>query len=148
MGKKGKMHGRDMRHSVKREIMKHLYPVEMVRHHATEIGLTAKQIDRIHKVVSSVGAEIDRMKWDVEPQTRKLTELVKNGASKEQIYKQLDVILKYENKIKKKSLGLLIVIRDVLTPAQREQLDGIKTAKKADRGPGASRKSGRHHGRM
>ena len=58
--------------------------------------------------------------------TRALVKLVEKGATKDDIYTQMDQVFKYENKIKKKHLGLMIVIRDILTKKQKKYLDDIK----------------------
>jgi len=107
-------------------ILKHLYPLEMVRRHADEIELTEEQMEKLRDVVTSVNAEVEQLKWDLAKSSRKLVKLVERGATKEQVYAQMDVIFKFENKIKKKHLGLMIVVRDILTKQQRSKLDDIK----------------------
>jgi len=138
--------GRGQGRGFRDEVMESLYPVELVREHAGEIGLTDEQIEKLRKLVSDVRNEIDQLQWDLEREHRKLVELVKKGASKEEIYAQLEVTFGYENKIKKKHLGLLVVVRDVLNAKQRAQLDQIKAEReqeqerwrdaRPDRGPG------------
>lgn len=129
-------------------VMKYLYPLEMVRRHAEEIDLTDEQIEKLREVVTSVNAEVEQLKWDLAASSRKLAKLIEEGATKEQVYEQMDVIFKYENKLKKKHLGLMIVVRDVLTKKQRGKLDDIKEeARKAQgqaRGPaqGQGRRGG------
>jgi Spy/CpxP family protein refolding chaperone len=117
----GMDHG-GMRHALK----KHVYPIEMVRRHAEELNLTDAQIEKLRKVVTDVNAEMEQLKWDLSAQTRALVKLVEGGATKDDIYAQMDRVFKYENKIKKKHLGLMIVIRDVLTKKQKKYLDDIK----------------------
>lgn len=107
-------------------ILKHLYPLEMVRRHADEIELTEEQMEKLRDVVTSVNAEVEQLKWDLAKSSRKLVKIIENGATKEQVYAQMDVIFKFENKIKKKHLGLMIVVRDILTKQQRSKLDDIK----------------------
>jgi Spy/CpxP family protein refolding chaperone len=120
--------------AARRELMDHLYPVELVRAYAEEIELTPKQIEKLRKVVSDVQTELEQLKWDVTRETQKLMRLIAKGGSKDQVYAQLDQVFKYENKIKKKQLGLMIVIRDILTKKQREQLDKVKAEHFAARG--------------
>ncbi len=127
-------HGKGMRGSVRRELMEYLYPIGLIRHYSTDIKLTDEQVGKLRKVVTDVNGEIERLKWDVEKEAQKLTDLVKNGASKEQVYRQMDVVFKYENKIKKKHLGLMIVARDILTKKQRAHLDKVKEEYKGSRG--------------
>lgn len=118
--------GLKMKAAARRELMEYLYPVELVRAYADEIKLTPTQIEKLRTVVNDVQAELEKLKWDVARETQELMKLVAKGATKEQVYDQLDQVFKYENKIKKKQLGLMIVIRDILTAKQREQLDQVK----------------------
>jgi len=131
---------------MRRELMESLYSVELIRAYMTEIKLTEEQVEKLRKIVSDVRNEVDRLEWDLQREGGKLVELVKKGATKEEIYAQMDVIFGHENKIKKKHLGLLIVVRDVLNAKQRTQLDKIKAdleneharwrEARPDRGPG------------
>ena len=142
----GPRQGRGQGRGLHSEIMENLYPVELIRESATEINLTDEQIEKLRKIVSDVRNEIEQLEWDLERENRKLVELLKKSASKEEVYAQLDVMFGYENKIKKKHLGLMIVVRDVLNAKQRGQLDKIKAEMEGnrerwrearpDRGPG------------
>ena len=122
------MGGKEMglRQGTRIELYRYLYPVRLVRRHASDLKLTDKQIDKLQKVVSRAQGEIERLKWDVERASQKLVDTVRKGGTKEQVYKQLDQVFKHENKIKKKHLGLMIAVRDILTVQQREYLDTIK----------------------
>jgi Spy/CpxP family protein refolding chaperone len=122
-GKGGPPQGGD---AVRFELMKHLYPIELVRHFAAELDLSEAQVNQLRKLVKDVQIEIEDLKWGLSKETRALLEMVADGATKEQVYAQLDKIFVYENKIKKKQLGLLICIRDVLTKKQRKVLDKVK----------------------
>jgi Spy/CpxP family protein refolding chaperone len=126
MGMKQKGHG--MGHGkMRHELMEYLYPVELIRHFATELKLTDDQIKKIRKVSIDVSAEVENLKWDIEHEAKVLLDIVKDGGSKEKVYAQMDNVFKYENKIKKKHVGLMIVLRDILTKNQRNYLDGVKT---------------------
>jgi Spy/CpxP family protein refolding chaperone len=118
---------------MRRQILESLYPVELIRERAADIKLTDEQIEKLRKLVADVRNEIDQLEWDLQREGGKLAELVKKGATKEEIYAQMDVIFGFENKMKKKHLGLLIVVRDVLTAKQRAQLDKIKADLAAER---------------
>jgi Spy/CpxP family protein refolding chaperone len=111
---------------LRHELMESLYPIELVRAYMTEIKLTDEQVDKLRKLVSDVRNEVEQLEWDLQRQGQTLVELVKKGATKEEIYAQLDAMFVNENKIKKKHLGLMIVVRDVLNAKQRAQLDKIK----------------------
>jgi Spy/CpxP family protein refolding chaperone len=124
---------------MRRELMESLYSVELIRAYMTEIKLTDEQVEKLRKIVSDVRNEVEQLEWDLQREGGKLVELVRKGATKEEIYAQMDVIFGHENKIKKKHLGLLIVVRDVLSAKQRGQLDKIKADLEKERekwGPG------------
>ncbi len=122
--------------TVKRELMQYLYSVHLIKQYATELKLTEPQVEKLQKVVNDVNSEVENLTWDLERESKKLSELVKNVAKKEAVYAQMDRIFKYENKIKKKYIGLLIVVRDILTPAQRTFLDGVRAKHEKRRGRG------------
>jgi Spy/CpxP family protein refolding chaperone len=106
--------------------MEHLYPVHLVRHHAEELKLSDSQLQKLREVVLRVKGEIERLKWDLEREAQKLMQLVAKGAKREEIYAQMDRVFAHENQIKKKRLGLMISVRDILNSKQRKQLDKIK----------------------
>ncbi len=134
---KGKHGQRDgLRGSVRHDLMRYLYPIGLIRHYASDIKLTETQTKKLRKVVTEVNAEIETLKWDVEREAQKLLDLVKNQASKDAVYAQMDLVFKYENKIKKKHLGLMIVARDILNKKQRKFLDEVKDEFMKRRGHG------------
>ena len=120
---------------VQRVIMEQYYLPEMVRDFADELKLTDDQVDRLRKATSDARTETDQLEWDVSRENRKLAKLLRDGATKEQVYAQMDVVFSFENKIKKKMLGLLIVVRDVLTVQQRGLLDKLKADWDRGHGP-------------
>ncbi|MDD5309075.1 MAG: Spy/CpxP family protein refolding chaperone [Deltaproteobacteria bacterium] len=134
--------GPGMRDEARQEIMEQLYPIGLVKAHKDELKLTDEQVDKLRKLVRDARAEVGQLMLDVQKESEKLVDLLRAGASKEQVYAQLDRIFPIENKIKKKHLGLLICVRDVLTTEQRKALDMFKRSD-ADRGW-----PGRGHGRM
>jgi Spy/CpxP family protein refolding chaperone len=130
--------GMGMRQGTRLELFRYLYPVKLIRRHSADLKLTDKQVQRLQKVVGDVQGEIEKLKWDVERESQKLIAIIKKGGTKEQVYKQLDRVFKYENKIKKKHLGLMVVVKDLLTPKQREYLDKVKETNMERFGGGSS----------
>ncbi|MCP4605951.1 MAG: hypothetical protein GY847_36465 [Proteobacteria bacterium] len=128
-----------LRGSVRRDVMHYLYPIGLIRRYSTDLKLNEQQTQKLRKVVTDIKNEVENLKWDVERESQRLLDLVKNGATKEEVYKQMDVVFRYENKIKKKHLGLMIVARDILTEKQQKLLDEIKAEHGSDHG-------WRHHG--
>ena len=141
------MHRRGMHDKLQRKLLKSLYPVRLVRRYAEEIKLTDAQMQKIRKIVTDVRAEVDQLQWDLEDATRKLIQLVDSNGTKEQIYTQMDRIFKYENKIKKKHMGLMIVVRDILTADQKAALDKIKQENRQQKIEKRKTKKGKRMGR-
>ena len=115
-----------LRQATRLALFQHLYPIRLIRQNAQEIGLTDRQTKRIQQVVSAARSDIEKRKWDYARETKKLTELVEQNASKNKVLKQMDVLFEYERQIKKQHLGLLIDVKYILTPKQRKQLDAIR----------------------
>jgi Spy/CpxP family protein refolding chaperone len=126
MGKGMRGEEMGMRKAVRLELFQYLYPVRLIRRHSADLDLTDKQVEKLQKVVGAVQGEIEKLKWDVDRETQKLLDVVREGSTKDKVYKQMDRVFKYENKIKKKHLGLMIVVKDILTPKQRAYLDRVK----------------------
>ncbi len=126
MGKGMRGEEMGMRHSVRLELFQYLYPVRLIRRHSADLDLTNKQVEKLQNAVGAVQGEIEKLKWDVDREAQKLLDVVREGGTKDKVYKQMDRVFKYENKIKKKHLGLMIVARDILTPKQRAYLDRVK----------------------
>jgi Spy/CpxP family protein refolding chaperone len=125
---------------IRGEMMKHLYPVELVRRHADEIELSESQYEKLRSTVVKVKGEVEKISWDMDREAQKLVDLVAKGAKSEEIYAQMDRVFEYENKIKKLHLGLLLSVRDILTDKQRKQLDQIRQQRRGGEGaPGARR---------
>jgi ACT domain-containing protein len=126
------------------EMMRYLYPVHLVRHHADELGLSNAQYRKLRDVVTRVKGEVEQLNWDLDREARKLLKLLAAGASREQIYAQMDRVFQFENQIKKKHLGLMISVRDILNRKQRQQLDKIKEEQGFGEGrPGRGNRSGK-----
>jgi hypothetical protein len=142
-----RMGGGDGPHGIRREMMKHLYPVELVRSHADEIKLSDSQYEKLRSTVVKVKGEVERISWDMEREARKLLALIEKGAKIKEIHAQMDRVFEHENRIKKLHLGLLLSVRDVLTAKQRKQLDSIKQQHQPGKGApkpgkGKGRKTG------
>jgi hypothetical protein len=135
-GREGRQEEMGLRGPAGQDLMEYLYPVDLIRRYSTDIKLTDNQIKQIHKIMTGVGDEVEQLKWDLEKEAQKLVDLVKAGESKSKIYVQMDKIFAVENKIKKKHLGLMIDVRDILTKAQRDFLDKVKSETQGPFPPG------------
>ena len=74
--------GMGLRQATRLALFQHLYPIRLIRQNAQEIGLTDRQTKRIQQVVSAARSDIEKRKWDYARETKKLTELVEQNASK------------------------------------------------------------------
>lgn len=136
-----------LRGAISKEIMDHLYPVGLVRRYAKDLNLTDNQTKKLRNIVTKVHSEVENLKWDVDRESQKLGDMVSRGASVNQVLKQMDVVFRFENSIKKKHLGLLIAIRDILTAEQKKFLDAVKESSRGKgEGPVGYRYRQRHRG--
>jgi Spy/CpxP family protein refolding chaperone len=110
----------------------HLFPPELILQYQEEIQLTDGQREKIIGFVTEMQAAEPEAKAELEGHRRKLADLLR----KEQI--DIDAVLGELEKIQRKqaeqarrNIRLLLEIRKVLEPAQRERLSSFKKA-----GPG------------
>jgi Spy/CpxP family protein refolding chaperone len=133
-----------------RELAEVLYPVGLVRRYSHEIKLTQEQMKRLRELVTTTSAKVEAIKWDLESESGKLTDMVRAGEGKPKVEQQLGKVLSLENTLKTKHLSLLLDVRDALTQAQRQQLDKVKAEffashpgkGRRNMGPGYGRRGG------
>ena len=127
---RGMKHGKDAGH---RMVMRHLYPVELVRRKGAEIGLSDAQRQKLKKLVLSRKSEIQSLEWDVSERAQSMERLLESGAARQKVMDTLDGLLKVERKIKRKHMALLLSVRDLLTADQRNKLDALKKERRKHR---------------
>lgn len=104
-----------------------LFTANQVFQHRFTISLSDQQAEKINKINSQNSSEFSEMKWDLDEATGKLRKMLQETkVNTEEISKQMDLILKLENSLKRKKLLTLVAIKNELSVTQQKQLQELK----------------------
>jgi Spy/CpxP family protein refolding chaperone len=113
------------------EFAKHLFPPELVMQHQQSIRLTPEQRTSITKEIRDLQLKVIELQWKMQDEAQKLTELVQGSKVDEaQTLAQVDRVLGIEREIKRAHMGLLVRIKNLLSPDQQGTLAGLRDAKR------------------
>ncbi|EAZ82327.2 TonB-dependent receptor [Algoriphagus machipongonensis] len=102
---------------------KNLYSADKVMKMREELDLTDSQVANIKKAYSKNAGEFSTLKWDLDEETEKLKSLIdQSKIDQTAVQKQMDVVLKLENQLKKMQLDNLVAIKNELSSEQQELL--------------------------
>lgn len=103
-----------------------LFPVELIMQHQQALALSEEQKNFIKAELRKTQARLTELQWDVQDGMEKLTTLMKQDEVDEaQALTQLDKVLGVEREIKRTHIGLLIRLKNKLTPEQQTRLREI-----------------------
>jgi Spy/CpxP family protein refolding chaperone len=89
--------------------------------------LTPEQQTALREEMQKMMAQFTNLQWQQSAETEALATLVaKDRPDEKEVLAQLDKLLNIENQIKRLHTGLLIRIKNALTPEQQAQLRRIK----------------------
>lgn len=110
-------------HSGQDLFQRNLYSADKVMEMREELDLTDAQVANIKKAYSKNAGEFSTIKWDLDEASVKLKNLI-NVPKIDQaaVQKQMDVVLKLENQLKKMQLDNLVAIKNELTEEQQKKL--------------------------
>lgn len=109
------------------QIGKAFFPPELVMQNQQAIALTEAQRNSISKEMQNAQSEFMNLQWELEKESEMFKTLIqKEKPSEADVLGQLDRMLSIENKIKKRQIGLLIRIKNLLSHEQQETLQKIK----------------------
>jgi len=104
-----------------------MFPPRLVMRHQDAIALGAEQRDRIKQAMTETERSLVDLRWALEAELEKLAQLLDADAVDEAAaLAQADRVMQAEQRLKKAHLTLLIRIKNVLTPAQREKLQALR----------------------
>ena len=107
-----------------------LFPPELVMQHQEEIGLSDAQRAAIQKELVAAQAKFTDMQWRMTGDMEKLARLLAAGPVDEtKALEQLDRVLSAEREVKRTQIGLLVRIKNVLTPAQQAKLMQLRQSR-------------------
>jgi Spy/CpxP family protein refolding chaperone len=107
--------------------LKQLFIPALVMAHQHEIDLTAAQRDAIAKDMSETQKKILELRWGLDEKSEELEKLLAADKIDENAaLARAAAVLDVEREIKQTHLGLLIRIKNLLTPAQRAKLAELR----------------------
>ena len=102
---------------------RNLFPPEVIMQHQNAIGLTPEQQSALREEMQKMMAQFTDLQWQQSAETEALAALVrKEKPDEKEVLTQLDRLLNKENQIKRLHTGLLIRIKNALTPEQQAKL--------------------------
>ena len=110
--------------------LEYVFPPELVMRYQSEIALTSDQQKAITRIMAETQAKLVELQWKSEAAMQALTKaLQKDAVDETAALAQWDQLSGVEQQIKKMHLGLLIRIKNQLTPSQQEKLRALRPAR-------------------
>ena len=107
-----------------------LFPPELVMQHQGEIGLQESQRAALQSAIQQAQAKFIDSQWKLSAEGEKLGRLLQGATVDEtQALEQVDRILALEREVKRAQMGLMVKIKNTLTPAQQSKLRELREAR-------------------
>jgi len=103
-----------------------LFPPELIMQHQQTLGLSEEQKSFLKAELRKTQTRLTELQWDLQEEFEKLAALIKQEQVDEaQTLTQLDKVLSLEREVKRTHIGLLIRVKNKLTPEQQGRLREI-----------------------
>lgn len=110
-----------------RDMGGNFFPVDLVMRNQQAIGLSAEQKETIRTAMQKNSPQFGELQWQLSSEEESLNALVKEQkADIDKVLAQLDKVLALENEMKRLQLGLMLAIKNTLTPEQQAKLAEMK----------------------
>ena len=104
-----------------------LFPPELVMQHQGEINLQDSQRSALQTAIQQAQSKFVEVQWKLSAEGEKLARLLQNATVDEtQVLEQVDRILALEREVKRAQMGLMIRIKNTLSPAQQAKLRELR----------------------
>lgn len=104
-------------------IGENLFPPDLVMSHQQAIGLDENQKTSIRSEILKTQTRFTELQWQLQDAMESLGSLLKsNTVDEQQVLAQLDKVLNSEREIKRAQVGLMVRIKNKLTPEQQARL--------------------------
>lgn len=114
--------------------LRQLFPPSLIMRQQGDIGLTPAQRDAITTEMAEAQKAVLDVRWQLEEKTAGLTKLLAaDKVDEAAALAQADEVVKLEDRLKRIRLGMLIRIKNVLTPAQQEALRKVQAEEPPER---------------
>jgi Spy/CpxP family protein refolding chaperone len=118
--------------------LEQLFVPEQVMRYQQDIGLSDEQRAKITAAMGETQKQLIDLQWQFEGESKKLTDMLAAPTVDEAaVTAQADKVMNLELQMKRTHLGLLIRIKNVLTPEQQSKLKALRA--KDPRPPGPPR---------
>ena len=109
------------------DIAQNLFAPEFVFKYRDAIGLDVAQSKSLKDLVQKAQGRFLDLQWDMQSETGKLAQLLRLPKVDEAgALAQVDKVLGMEREVKRAQISLLIEIKNLLTPAQQQQLFDLR----------------------
>jgi Spy/CpxP family protein refolding chaperone len=109
-------------------IGENLFPPDLVLQQQQAIALTAEQRDSVQSAAEKTLPRIQETEQRVREEVQKLASLIaKDRVDETAVLAQADSLASAERELRRTQLGLLVSIKNKLTPEQQTKLKGLKT---------------------
>jgi hypothetical protein len=110
-----------------------LYPPDLIMERQGELALTAAQRAAIVKEADVGQSEIHKLKWDLEAEKEKLVKMLDaEKVDEAKTNEAAAALMKKENEIKSAHLGMLVRVKNLLTPEQQKKLRAAREAERCE----------------
>jgi Spy/CpxP family protein refolding chaperone len=107
-----------------------LFPPELVMQHQAELGLTDTQRNALMTAIQQAQSKFVETQFKLAGEGQKMVGLLQGASVDEaQTLEQVDRILSMEREMKRAQVGLLVRIKNTLTPAQQAKLMQLRQGK-------------------
>jgi Spy/CpxP family protein refolding chaperone len=106
---------------------RNFFPPELVMQHQGEIGLQDAQRAALTSAVQQAQGKFMDVQWKLSAEAEKMGRLLQPAQVDEtQVLEEVDRILALEREMKRTQIGLMVRIKNTLTPAQQAKLTEIR----------------------
>lgn len=104
-----------------------LFPPELVMQHQGAINLQESQRAALQAAIQQAQAKFLDLQWRLTGEGEKLARLLQGATPDEaQVLEQVDRILGFERDLKRTQIGLMVKIKNTLTPVQQAKLAELR----------------------
>lgn len=104
-----------------------LFAPNVILEHKAELALSKQQFTEIRRVVVDVQASVAEYEWDIaEAYQDIMAELDKTPIDEALVLEHVAAALRAENEVKKLQVGMLVQLRNLLTPEQVAYLESVR----------------------
>ncbi len=107
--------------------LRQLFPPSLIMRQQADLGITPAQREAITKELTDAQKAMLDVRWELEDKTAALAKLLAaDKVDESAALAQADEVVKLEDRLKRIRLGMLIRVKNLLTPAQQDALRKVQ----------------------